>query len=155
MRVLYFSRHRDPQAEADIGVLYRDLDDLLSESDHVVVATPLTPETAGLIGAGALGRMKPTATLVNISRGGTVDSDALAAALRSGEIAAAGLDVTDPEPIPADHPLVGLPNCFILPHLGSSSRRTREAMADLAADNLVAGLRGEHLRACANPGVYD
>lgn len=119
-----------------------------------MVATPLITETKNLIDAGALARMKPSATLVNISRGGTVDSDAVAAALQSGEIAAAGLDVTDPEPIPVDHPLVGLDNCFIVPHLGSSSRRTRQAMAMLAADNLLAGLGGDRLPACANPEVY-
>jgi len=154
MRVLYNGRHRQPTAEADLGVIYRSLDDLLAESDHVVVATPLTTETQQVIDGSALARMKPTATLVNISRGGTVDSDALVEALRSGAIAAAGLDVTDPEPIPADHPLVQLPNCFVIPHLGSSSQRTREAMAGLATDNLLAGLNGERLPACANPEVY-
>lgn len=154
MRVLYTARRRRPEAEAQLGVMYRELDDLLAESDHVVVATPLITETKNLIDAGALARMKPSATLVNISRGGTVDSDAVAAALQSGEIAAAGLDVTDPEPIPVDHPLVGLDNCFIVPHLGSSSRRTRQAMAMLAADNLLAGLGGDRLPACANPEVY-
>jgi lactate dehydrogenase-like 2-hydroxyacid dehydrogenase len=154
MRVLYTARRRRPEAEAGLGVLYRDLDDLLAESDHVVVATPLTSDTAHLIDGAALARMKSTATLVNISRGGTVDSAALVNALQSGEIAAAGLDVTDPEPIPADHPLVHLDNCFVIPHLGSSSRATRQAMADLAADNLLAGLCGESLPACANPEVY-
>lgn len=99
--------------------------------------------------------MQPSATLVNISRGGTVDPTALTDALRNGVIGAAGLDVTEPEPIPPDHPLVALDNCFIVPHLGSSSRRTREAMAQLAVDNLIAGLRGERLPACANPAVYD
>lgn len=154
MRVIYHSRNHHPAAEAESGVIYRPFNALLAESDHVVVSTPLTPETNRVIDGPALQRMKPTATLVNISRGGTVDSDALASALASGEIAAAGLDVTDPEPIPEDHPLVALSNCFIIPHLGSSSRRTREAMADLAAANLLAGLRGEPLPACANPEVY-
>jgi len=154
MRVLYHSRDRLPRAEAELGVGYRTFEDLLIESDHVVVATPLTGETKHLINGPALGLMKPTATLVNISRGGTVDSEALVAALESGEIAAAGLDVTDPEPIPPDHPLLALPNCFVIPHLGSSSLRTREAMADLAAANLLAGLAGERLPACANPEVY-
>jgi lactate dehydrogenase-like 2-hydroxyacid dehydrogenase len=154
VRVLYSTRRRRPEAEAGLGVIYRGLEELLAESDHVVVATPLTTETRHIVDAAALSKMKSTATLVNISRGGTVDSDALVQALQSGEIAAAGLDVTDPEPIPADHPLVGLDNCFIIPHLGSSSRRTREAMATLAADNLLAGLRGDRLPACANPEVY-
>lgn len=154
MRVLYASRTRNPIAEAELGVLYRELDGLLAESDHVVISTPLTPQTHHLIGPAELDRMKPTATLVNISRGGTVDPEALLEALQAGRIAAAGLDVTEPEPLPHDHPLVSLDNCFIVPHLGSSSRQTREAMATLAAENLLAGLRGERLPACANPGVY-
>lgn len=155
MQVLYHNRHRDLAAETELGVSYRELSDLLKESDHVVVATPLTDETRHLIGRAELARMKSSATLVNISRGGTVDPDALLQALRSGEIAAAGLDVTEPEPIPADDPLVSLDNCFIVPHLGSSSRRTREAMAMLAAENLLAGLAGRRLPACANPEVYE
>ena len=155
MQVLYHNRHRDLEAETELGASYRELPDLLDESDHVVVATPLTDDTRHLIGRSELARMKPTATLVNISRGATVDPDALLEALRSGDIAAAGLDVTEPEPIPADHPLVALANCFVVPHLGSSSRQTREAMATLAADNLLAGLAGHRLPACANPAVYD
>ena len=155
MRVLYHSRSRDLNAESDLGVEYRDLDDVLAESDHVVVSVALTESTRHLIDARALAMMKPTATLVNISRGATVDPDALTAALRAGTIGAAGLDVTDPEPIPADHPLLSLPNCVVIPHLGSSSRATREAMASLAADNLIAGLAGKRLPACANPRVYD
>jgi phosphoglycerate dehydrogenase-like enzyme len=126
---------------------------LLAESDHVVLTVPLTPETYHLIGRHALAAMKPTATLVNVSRGPVVDSAALAEALREGKIAAAALDVTEPEPIPADHPLVGLANCTILPHLGSASRATRIAMAELAVANLLAGLRGERLPACANPAA--
>jgi phosphoglycerate dehydrogenase-like enzyme len=98
--------------------------------------------------------MKATATLVNISRGATVDPDALYRALRDGEIAAAGLDVTEPEPIPNDSPLLTLENCVIIPHLGSSSLRTRADMAELAARNLLAGLDGNPLPACANPEVY-
>ena len=154
MRVLYSARNRSPQAEADLSVTYRDLDELLEESDHVVVSVALTDETFHLIGAAALARMKPTATLVNVSRGGTVDPDALLEALESGAIGAAGLDVTEPEPIPVDHPLLGLPNCVVIPHLGSSSVRTRVAMATLAAENLIAGLRGDRLLACVNPQVY-
>ena len=154
MRILYHSRTRNDAAEGELGAAFRELPDLLADSDHVVIATPLTPQTSHLIDADALSRMKPTATLVNISRGGTVDTDALVAALASGSIAAAGLDVTDPEPMPADHPLVALDNCFIIPHLGSSSERTRAAMADLAADNVVAGLAGRPLPACVNPAVF-
>jgi lactate dehydrogenase-like 2-hydroxyacid dehydrogenase len=154
MRVLYNSRHRNPEAESRLGVIYRTIDELLAEADHVVVATPLTDQTRHLIDGPALDRMKPTATLVNISRGATVDTEALVAALRSGGIGAAGLDVTDPEPLPGDHPLLDLENCFVIPHLGSSSEQTRAAMADLAADNLLAGLAGRRLPSCANPEVY-
>lgn len=153
MRVLYSSRTRRPEAEAGFGVIWAEFDELLRESDHVVVATPLTPETRHIIDAAALAGMKSTATLVNISRGGTVDPDALHAALSEGVIASAGLDVTEPEPIPADHPLLALPNCTILPHLGSSSSQTRNAMAELAATNLASALAGRPMQACANPGV--
>jgi lactate dehydrogenase-like 2-hydroxyacid dehydrogenase len=155
MRLLYHSRSRHPDAEAEIGLVYREFDDLLAESDHVVVAVALTEATHHLIDRRALGIMKPTATLVNISRGATVDPAALADALRSGAIGAAGLDVTEPEPIPPDDPLLALPNCVVIPHLGSSSRATREAMAALAVDNLLAGLAGDRLPACANPEVYE
>ncbi|MFH1329863.1 MAG: D-glycerate dehydrogenase [Actinomycetota bacterium] len=154
MRILYYSTRRRPEVEARLGAVFRaTLPALLTESDHVVLTVPLTPETHHLIGASALAAMKPTATLVNASRGPVVDPDALVEALRSGKLAAAALDVTEPEPLPADHPLVGLPNCTILPHLGSASRVTRSAMTDLAVANLLAGLRGEPMPACANPGA--
>jgi phosphoglycerate dehydrogenase-like enzyme len=130
------------------------LHELLATADHVVIAVPLTDETYHLIDEEALSLMKATATLVNISRGATVDPDALYRALRDGEIAAAGLDVTEPEPIPNDSPLLTLENCVIIPHLGSSSLRTRADMAELAARNLLAGLDGKPLPACANPEVY-
>lgn len=144
---IVYSGHRQIDAADELGARRVPLDTLLGSSDHVVVATPLTPQTHHLIDAGALAKMKPTATLVNISRGPTVDHTALAEALDAGWIAAAGLDVTEPEPIPPDHPLVTMPNCTIIPHLGSSTLRTRIAMADLAAENLIAGLRGKTLPA--------
>jgi glyoxylate reductase len=118
-------------------------DELLERSDFVSVHTPLTPETRGLIDADALRRMKSTAYLVNTARGPVVDTDALAAALDAGEIAGAALDVTDPEPLPADHPLLDAPNLLVLPHLGSATHATRERMADMAVDNMLAALRGE------------
>ena len=105
------------------------LPDLLVDADHVVVVTSFHPGTHRLIDRDALAAMKPTATLVNAARGPVVDTDALVEALAGGTIAAAGLDVTDPEPIPADHPLVALPNCFIVPHIGSATVRTRILMA--------------------------
>ena len=121
------------------------LDFLLRNADFVTVHTPLTPETRHLIDAAALAKMKPTAVLVNSARGPIVDLVALEAALRDGEIAHAALDVTDPEPIAADHPLLSLPNVTIVPHIGSASVRTRNQMAEIAAANLLAGLRGEPL----------
>jgi glyoxylate reductase len=130
------------------------LDELLERSDFVTLHTPLTPETRGLIDAAALGRMKPTAYLVNTARGPIVDTAALAGALRDGQIAGAALDVTDPEPLPAEHPLLGAPNLVVVPHIGSATHTTRRAMADLAVDNLRAGLAGERMPHCANPEVY-
>lgn len=155
MRVLYTGPRRKPHLEARLRVAYRDLPALLAQSDHVVLAAPLTPETHHLIDEAALRKMRPDATLVNVARGPLVDHDALWRALTAGWIGRAALDVTDPEPIPADHPLVGLPNCLIVPHLGSASVRTRRAMADLAVENLRRGLRGEKLVHCANPDVYE
>ncbi|MDX6583220.1 MAG: glyoxylate reductase [Solirubrobacterales bacterium] len=126
----------------------------LAAADFVTLHTPLTPATRGLIGEPELKRMKPTAYLVNTARGPIVDAQALERALREGWIAGAGLDVTDPEPLRADHSLLSAPNLLVIPHLGSATHRTREAMADRAVDNLLAGLAGERLPACVNPEVY-
>jgi glyoxylate reductase len=120
-------------------------EELLERSDFVSVHTPLTPDTRGLIDEQALRRMKPTAYLINTARGPIVDPAALTAALHAGEIAGAALDVTDPEPLPAGHPLLEAPNLLVLPHLGSATHATRERMADMAVDNLLAGLRGERM----------
>jgi glyoxylate reductase len=119
------------------------LDDLLDRSDFVTIHCPLTPATRGLIGEAALRRMKPTAYLVNTARGPIVDTAALARALHEGELAGAALDVTDPEPLPAGHPLLDAPNLLVVPHVGSATVATRERMADMAVDNLLAGLAGE------------
>ena len=118
------------------------LDELLERSDFVTIHCPLTPETRGLIGDEALARMKPTAYLVNTARGPVVDTDALARALHAGEIAGAALDVTDPEPLPGDHPLLDAPNLLVVPHVGSATHATRGRMADIAVENLLAGLAG-------------
>jgi lactate dehydrogenase-like 2-hydroxyacid dehydrogenase len=128
--------------------------ELLERSDFVTLHAPLTPETHGLIDDAALSRMKPTAYLVNTARGPIVDAAALIRALRAGEIAGAALDVTDPEPLPGDHPLLEAPNLLVIPHLGSATHATREKMADMAVDNLLAGLAGERMPNCANPEVY-
>jgi glyoxylate reductase len=119
------------------------LEELLERSDFVTLHCPLTPQTRGLIGAEALRRMKPTAYLVNTARGPVVDTDALAAALRAGELAGAALDVTDPEPLPGDHPLLDAPNLLVVPHIASATHDTRGKMAEMAVDNMLAGLAGE------------
>lgn len=150
MRVLYHNRRRRPDVEANLGVLDRSFDDLLAEADHVVLSCPLTDETYHLIDGDALARMRPTATLTNIARGPVVDPRALEHALRTNQIFAAALDVTEPEPIAPDDPLLSLPNCLVVPHLGSATFQTRQAMADLAVDNLLAGLRHEPMPACVN-----
>ena len=119
------------------------LTQLLERADFVSLHCPLTPETHHLIDAQALQRMKPTAILVNTARGPIVDTEALAAALHDDQIAGAALDVTDPEPLPADHPLLQAPNLLVVPHIGSATHATRERMAHLAVDNLLAALAGE------------
>ncbi|MFS8640242.1 MAG: NAD(P)-binding domain-containing protein, partial [Symbiobacteriaceae bacterium] len=153
MRILYHNRRPNPQFEAEVGAAYRSLDDLLRESDFVVVLVPLTPETRGLIGARELALMKPTAVLVNAARGPVVDERALYEALRDRRIFAAGLDVFEQEPVPPDHPLLSLPNVTAVPHIGSASVRTRTRMATLAAENLVAALTGKEPPTPVNPEV--
>jgi lactate dehydrogenase-like 2-hydroxyacid dehydrogenase len=154
MRMLYYDRTRRPELEAELGLEYAPLDDLLAQADFVTLHCPLTPETHHVIGERALQRMKPRAILVNTARGPVVDTAALLRALQEGWIAAAALDVTDPEPLPADHPLVSLPNCIVVPHIASATVTARNRMAVMAAENLLAGLRGERLPYCANPEVY-
>jgi glyoxylate reductase len=131
------------------------LEQLLEESHVVTLHCPLTDRTRGLIGTDALRRMRSDAYLVNTARGPIVDTDALAQALEEGWIAGAALDVTDPEPLPSDHPLLGAPNLVVAPHLGSASHATREEMAGIAVDNLLAGLRGEPMAHCANRDAYE
>ena len=155
MRILYHDPHRvSPAVEAEHGAEYRTLEGLLPEADFVTLHVNLSAETKGLIDADRLRWMKPTAILVNTSRGPVVDSMALVDALRDGVIAGAALDVTDPEPLPADHPLVGLDNCLVVPHIASASRRTRGRMAEMAAANLLAGVSGKRLPTPVNPEVY-
>jgi len=127
--------------------------ELLERSDFVSIHVPLDPGTRGLIGEPELRAMRPSAYLVNTARGPIVDPGALATGLREGWIAGAALDVTDPEPLPPDDPLLDAPNLLVIPHLGSATERTRAAMADLAVDNLIAGLDGRPLPASVNPGV--
>jgi len=150
MRIIYASR-----APADVPYERVPLDELLARADVVTLHVPLTAETRHMIDAATLARMKRTAVLVNTARGPVVDQAALARALEEGRIAAAGVDVTEVEPIPPDDPLLRAPNVVILPHIGSASHATRERMAAMAVDNCLAGLRGERLPNCVNPEVYD
>lgn len=154
MRILYYDPTRRPELEAELGAEYAELDDLLAQADFVTLHCPLTPQTRHLINEAALRRMKPTAILINAARGPVVDTDALLRALSEGWIRAAALDVTDPEPLPPDHPLLSLSNCIVVPHIASATISTRNRMARMAAENLLAGLRGERLPYCANPEVY-
>ena len=156
MNILYYDEYvpADNPFAAEIGARSVDLDTLLRESDFVSVHTPLTAETHHLIDADTLARMKSTAILVNSARGPLVDPTALFDALQSGGIAYAALDVTEPEPIPVDHPLLTLDNIIIAPHIASGSVVTRDRMAVMAANNLIAGLTGEKLPNCVNPEVY-
>lgn len=150
MKVIYHNRRRREDAERDLGVEYASLADLLRRSDYVMLCCPLTDETRNLIDASALDKMKTTATLVNVARGGIVDTDALCHALRLGKIGSAALDVTEPEPLPRDHPMLKLDNLTIVPHLGSATVETRQMMADNSVENLMRGLRGEPLLAQVN-----
>ena len=154
MALLYYSRTRKPDAEAAFNMTCVGLDELLRQSDFVTLHCPLTPETHHLIGQEQLAMMKPGAVLVNASRGPVVDTAALYRALADGRIAAAALDVTEPEPIAADNPLLTLPNVVITPHIGSAGNQGRRAMAMLAARNLLAGVEGRPMERCANPQVY-
>ena len=155
MTILYHDVQRaDAAVESDHGAAFVELATLLERSDFVSLHVNLTPETEGLISTDALRRMKATAVLVNTSRGPVVDGRALYEALRDGEIFAAALDVTDPEPLPSDDPLLTLDNCLVVPHIASASRATRGKMAEMAAANLLAGLRGEPLPTPVNPEVY-
>ncbi len=145
MNVLYHNRRRDEAAERELGVRYAAFDDLLSQSDYVMLCCPLSAQTRGLIGRKELARMKPTAILVNIARGPIVETAALTEALQSRRIYAAALDVTDPEPLPRDHPLLSLDNVIIAPHLGSATEQTRQKMAEISVENLLLGLAGKPL----------
>jgi len=153
MQVIFYDPRKDHDPLPEISQ-FVDLEDLLTRSDFVSLHVPLTDSTRFLIGEPELEKMKPTAVLVNTSRGEIVDPQALYQALKHGKIYAAALDVTYPEPIAADDPLHELPNCIIVPHIASASHITRTNMAVLAARNLLAGLAGEPMPHCVNPQVY-
>ncbi|MGO4544687.1 2-hydroxyacid dehydrogenase [Paenibacillus sp. 2TAB23] len=143
MDVAYFNRSQKPEAEALLGVRYLALNELLAESDFIVMLAPFTPETNKLIGREQFKLMKPTAIFINVSRGQTIDEAALIEALQAGTISAAGLDVFEQEPIPEDHPFLTMNNVLTLPHIGSATEATRANMAMLAARNLVNALTGQ------------
>lgn len=155
MRVLYTNRGRNREAEERLGCTPVDFLTLLRESDFLIVLVPLTPETRHLLSTPQFKLMKPTAFLINAARGPIVDQRALYKALRDGLIAGAALDVTDPEPIPLDDPLLSLDNCLILPHIGSASIATRTRMTTLAAENIVAFLAGRRPPTPVNPEVLE
>jgi lactate dehydrogenase-like 2-hydroxyacid dehydrogenase len=153
MRVLYYDP-RPVGSEPGVAAEPADLDALLRAADFVSIHAPLNEETRHLVDAEFLAKMKPTAILVNTARGPIVDQEALYEALKSRRIFAAGLDVTDPEPLPTDSPLLELDNLVVCPHIASASWRTRARMSLMAAENLIAGLKGERLPNCVNPEVY-
>lgn len=154
MQVIYYSRQRKPDAERELGAVYRPLDQLLQEADYVQLHVPLTPETHHLIGERELNLMKPTAYLINTSRGPVIDEQALVRALAAGRIAGAGLDVYEEEPKMAPG-LAELDNVVLAPHLGSATRETRGRMAAMAAANLIAVLEGRRPPHLVNPAVYE
>lgn len=154
MRVVYYDQYRREDLEKSMGVSYVEMDTLLSESDFISIHTDLNASTRQLFNAAAFSKMKPSAILINSARGPIIDPNALYDALSSGQIRAAALDVTDPEPIRMDSPLLTLPNCLIVPHIASATIATRGKMAEIAAKNLIAGVKGERLPAPVNPEVY-
>ena len=153
MNVIYYDPGEKKQ-DATIQATRVDFETLLKESDFISLHTPLTPDTRHLINTEALSKMKPNAVLVNTSRGPVVDMDALYETLKEKRIFGAGLDVTEPEPLPLNSPLLTLDNIVVVPHIASASQATRDKMSLMAAQNLIAGLKGERLPNCVNPQVY-
>lgn len=154
MKIIYNNRNQRVEIEEALGAEYRQIDDLLQEADFIVLLTPLTKETANLIGERELNLMKSSAIFINVSRGATVDEEALYRALRDKRIWGAGLDVFRQEPIPMDNPLLSLDNIVVLPHIGSASIKTREKMAMLAAEGLRDALTGQKPQFVVNKDVY-
>jgi len=153
MQVLYHDVQPNAKAEAELGARRVDLDTLLGQSDFVSLHTDLNDETRGMMGPEQFRKMKRTAILINTARGPLVNQKALAEALQSRTIFAAGLDVTDPEPPLPNDPLLKLPSCVIAPHIASATVQTRNSMAEICASNLIAGLTGQRLPAWVNPEV--
>ncbi|TXK74159.1 D-glycerate dehydrogenase [Paenibacillus sp. N3.4] len=152
LNIIYYNRSKRMD-DTLLEARYVDFSELLEESDFIICLVPLSNRSRGMFGAAEFARMKPSAYFINAARGAIVNTVALYEALKSKQIAYAALDVTDPEPISGDHPLLSLPNILITPHVGSATYETRNRMADLAADNLLAGLLRQALPTCVNASV--
>ncbi|MCK4488728.1 MAG: D-glycerate dehydrogenase [Anaerolineales bacterium] len=153
-QIIFTNRSPQPEKEKKLNATQVNLDELLRTGDFICLHAPLTKETANLINEQAFQKMKSSAILINAARGAIVDTAALTRALKEGQIRAAGLDVTYPEPLPPSHPLYKMDNCLITPHIGSATFQIRQTMAKIALENLSAGIKGIHLPYCANPEVY-
>jgi glyoxylate reductase len=154
MKILYHDLNRNSRVEKELGAVYAEKAELLRQSDFVSLHLPLSEETHHFMGENELKLMKPSAILVNSSRGQVVDQTALLNALENRQIAGAGLDVADPEPMRANNPLLGLPQVTVLPHIGSATRETRAKMTEVAAQNLILALNGKPMISCINPEAY-
>jgi len=154
MEIIFTNRSEKSEVEKELNARQVDLTELLASSDIISLHAPLTRDTENIINSDSLRKMKKSAVLINTARGKEVDTDALFLALRNGWISGAGLDVTFPEPLPSGHPLYGLENCVILPHIGSATLQARQHMAEMTCLNLLAGLESKKLPYCANPTVY-
>ncbi|MBQ3540722.1 MAG: D-glycerate dehydrogenase [Phascolarctobacterium sp.] len=146
MKIIYHNRNRRADDEA-LGATYVTFDELLAQADFIVIAVTLNPTTKGMFNKEAFAKMKDGARIVNISRGAVIDTEAMYEALLSGKLAHAAMDVTDPEPLPGDHKLLSLPNVTVTPHMASATTETRDAMALLTVDNILAGLEGKPMPA--------
>jgi glyoxylate reductase len=154
MKIIYHNRGHHPEAEKELNAGWVSFPELLERSDVLSVNTGLTTETKGKFNKEVFARMKRNAIFINAARGSIHNEADLQEALENGVIWGAGLDVTNPEPMRPDHPLLSMPNVCVLPHIGSATEETRAAMSLLAAKNIVAGLKGERLPFCVNPEVY-
>jgi lactate dehydrogenase-like 2-hydroxyacid dehydrogenase len=155
MQIVYCDSTPRPEIEKDLQAIRLDFQELLQISDFISLHVPLTSDTHHLINVDSLKKMKTSVLLINTSRGPVVDTQALIQALREGWIGGVALDVSDPEPLPPHHELFSLNNCLVVPHIGSATWHTRQRMAELACENLLAGLQGKHLLYTANPEVYN
>jgi len=155
MPIIYHNRSRNEEAEKELGAKYVSFEELLQQSDVISVHANLNEENQGIFNKSSFEKMKPTAIFINTARGGLHNETDLIAALEAGTIGGAGLDVTNPEPMDKNNPLLEMQNAVVLPHIGSATIETRTAMANLSVQNILAGLKGERLPECVNPEVYE